>query len=504
MVYEPWCEFALQKCGLIIFFFFLFTEYEDDEWPDLMGDGRNRHGSPFFNGSATELSVSRRFPFRKRRDTALYNMAVILAAVATGFDIRLCNTTGRHPRTFVEGEESGSIQSLHSSIVSIHDSPALDRTSRRDSQVSTDSHRLRNRDAYFAAVRDSFIEPESDYQGYHYTATPGFHHNTFHGIQTRFRPSVNFDVPLRFTEAVDGWGKDPRITPSTTDSGVSPHKSSRSSDIEDIALISLSPSQDKAFLEYQRQMSDTSSSMYETPKTTPKTTPQRYNVKFEEGIRNSPSSLSHQRSPSNTSSSSIPSHDYAAKYSSSGYDSDPHYPNAHAIRPPPAWRQNSVTEIQQATPERPITLDIIPRPRPHAKKTSPVHMANNHSSPRSRITPTPSDSISAGDESSSYASARSSSIHIINNRSSPRSRITPTPSDSISAGGDDASYLSARSAPSPGSTPPHIDHRKTLLDIDVEGQDKDATAPLPLYRRTSRQQQQQHPTINELVQEFLS
>lgn len=479
------------------------ADYEDDEWPDLTGDGRGHHGSPFFNGSATELGGTfRRFPFRRRRDTVLYNMAVILAAVATGFDIRLCNTTGRHPRMILDGgDDMGSVQSIHSHCSSLHDSPALDRLgSKRDSLASTDSHPS-NRDAYYAAVRDNFIEPETEYQGFHYSSTPGFPHNTFHGIQTRFRPSVNFEVPLRFTEAVD-WGRDPHVTPSTTDSGMSPHKSSRSSDIEDMALISLSPSQDKAFIEYQRQMSDTSSSMYETPKTTPKTTPQRYNVKFEEGIHNSPSSsLSHQRSPSNTSSSSVPSHDYAAKYSS-GYDSDPHSQGTQTIKPPPTRRQNSSEVQQHATPERPYTLDIISRPRPHPKslKMSPVHMGNN-SSPRSRITPTPSDSISAGDESSSYASARSSNIYI-NSRSSPRSRITPTPSDSLSAGGDDASYLSARSAPSPGSTPPHIDHQKTLLDIDVEGQDKDITTPLPILRR--RPHPPVPPPISELEREFLS
>ena len=348
---------------------------------------------------------------------------------------------------------------------------------------SRDSFIGHRRDAYLSAVRDNFISPGADFHEV-YTNTTGYPHNTYHGTQTKYRPSVNFDVPMRFTETADpfsganraggaGGGSnnnnansssraaaavssDTHTTPSTTGS-VSPRKSSRSSDCDDMALISLSPSQDKAFTEYQRQLSDTSSSVFETPKTTPKTTPQRYNVKFEDAIRQSPS-YSHRRSPSNTSSISNPFHD--ARNFMSPTDGD-----IPVIKPPPRRQNSSSSDATvHGTPERPVTLDIIPRPRPHAsilKRTSPVHIASRGSPGRT-------------------------------------SRITPTPSDSISTGADDASYVSARSAPSPGSTPPHIEHMKTLLDIDMEGQKADGTAPLPASNPPKRQ-----PTINELEREFL-
>jgi len=55
--------------------------------------------------------------------------------------------------------------------------------------------------------------------------------------------------------------------------------------------------------------------------------------------------------------------------------------------------------------------------------------------------------------------------------------------------------LSTRSHLSPGNTPPHILHQKTLLDIDVEGQSQDATQPLVLH--------QPKPTLTDLEREFL-
>ena len=404
----------------------------------------------------------RRLLFRRPSPTTttLCNMTVILASVAAGFDIRTANHSAIHPRCTGASEEEMVVPPGFTSSTAVP--PGRHRLSHSGTASSApaysrDSFIGHRRDAYLSAVRDNFISPESDFHEV-YTSTTGYPHNTYHGTQTKYRPSVNFDVPMRFAEAVDPYRaplNDTHTTPSTTGS-VSPRKSSRSSDCDDMALISLSPSQDKAFTEYQRQLSDTSSSVFETPKTTPKTTPQRYSVKFEDGIRQSPS-YSHRRSPSNTSSISNPFHD--ARNFTSPTDGD-----IPVIKPPPRRQNSSSSDVTvHGTPERPVTLDIIPRPRPHAsilKRTSPVHIAS---------------------------------------RGSPgRSRITPTPSDSISTGADDASYVSARSAPSPGSTPPHIEHMKTLLDIDVEGQKQDGTAPLPA-RNPLRQ-----PTINELEREFLS
>ena len=421
------------------------AEFEDDEWPANLGDPkRNSANMPFRNGNATETTTLKRFAVRKKTDSLVYNMGAMLAGMGMGFDIRLSNTSMLHPR--LQSSASAGAGELEG--------------------------RAGNRDAYLAAVRDSFLSPQGDTGPVpdNFPFSPGFSHHTYHGQQTRYRPSVNFDVPIRFTESDTGYctqttdthttpSSDNRTTPSvdsrttpslsgTSFSGGTPSplprgtKGSTSTDdyADEMALISLSPSTDKAFLQYQRQMSGDSGSVFETPRTTPKTTPQKYNVKFEEGIN---------------SGSSVPTATPPLHHERHASEDGSATPTA--LRPPPPRRSSSgvCTAAAEAPPERPVTLDIIPRPRPQGilKRTSPIHK-------------------SAG--------------------------VTPTPSDSLSAGED---YVSSKSGPSPcpGSTPPHIDHQRTLLDIDMEGQKKDSTRPLPAAKSHSLQ-----PTISELEREFLS
>ena len=487
------------------------ADYEEDEWPDILGETKAKlaQQSHHHNGNSQALATDspKRFAVRKRTDSCLYNMASLLSSVAAGFDIRISNTNNSvHPSLDdstkqQEGEPSGS-------------------KSKKKNRHS--AHIGQRRDAYNAAVRDSFLNPTSD--SYDFSVSSGFMHNTYHGQQAKVRPSVNFDVPIRFAEAQEEFGSgyhadvhnsttpssDNRTTPSaeshysgsantpsisgTSFSGASLSPRIASSDennYNELALISLSPSQDKDFIQIQRQMSDTSSSAFETPMTTPKSTPQRYNidtgsgspnmrlddspnirspsVKFNERVRYqesaSSSIYSHRRSPSNTSNTSIPGVHDGVRHPSSGSGGvlgtgDTPTP----LRPPPPTtsRRQSIPDISHhgSTAERPVTLDIIPRPRPAPisilKKTSPAHTAG------------------------------------LGYHCSPRGKVTPTPSD---MSGDD-SYLSARSGTSPGSTPPHIEHHRTLLDIDVEGQQNDRTQPLPTIP-------DRHPTISELETEFL-
>ncbi|KAK2158893.1 hypothetical protein LSH36_162g07003 [Paralvinella palmiformis] len=470
-------------------------DYKDDEWPEYLGDSGHhadsRHGmAGFSNGNAFDAGpVMRRYVQRRQVDVLLYNMVAVLASVALGCDIRSFNSmssTLNSKTTTTDGATSKDENFKESE----ENTPVKMRRGR-------DLLPSRSRDAYSAAVKDAFIEPESSYNDYMFTSTSGYIHNTYHGQQTRYRPSVNFEVPIRFTESFyEGYASggdnlktpssdnyttpsvDSRTTPSisgTSFSGGTPSPSPRkfSMDEQDMALISLSPSQDKTFINYQRQMSDTSSSVFETPKSTPKTTPSRHSVKFDEGQHQSPSICSHHRSPSNASGSS---RDCATRYTSdSDYDTC-RSPTPTAIMPPPR-RQNSYDQASTDLPvpaepvTRPGTLDIIPRPRPHPsilKRPSPQHTANRTPA-RSRITP---------------------------DSGTGRSYVTPTPSDSLSGGPDDP-YL-CRSCSSPGGTPPpHIVHAKTLLDIDVEGQREDNTKPLPAQRPVLP------PTISELEREFL-
>jgi hypothetical protein len=405
---------------------------------------------PFRNGNATETHTLKRFAVRKKTDSLLYNMGAMLAGMGMGFDIRLSNSSMLHPR----------LQSSASA-------GAADFENRPGGG---------KRDAYLAAVRDSFLSPQADSSNIDdFPFSPGFSHHTYHGQQTKYRPCVNFDVPIRFTESDTGYctqttdthttpSSDQRTTPSadsrttpslsgTSFSGGTPSplprggaKSSSASTDDyayEMALISLSPSTDKAFLQYQRQMSGDSGSVFETPRTTPKTTPQKYNVKFEEGIDGSGAPLS---------TSTPPLHQPERRVSDDGSSTPT------ALRPPPPRRPSTAQLQHEAPPERPVTLDIIPRPRPQGilKRSSPIHK------------PAPGG-------------------------------VTPTPSDSLSAGDD---YGSAKSGPSPcpGSTPPHIEHHRTLLDIDMEGQKRDPTRPLP----AAKPNQTLQPTISELEREFLS
>lgn len=444
---------------LTFFFHSLCTDYEEDEWPEVPGLAKYRT-TPRTNGSATETSTLKRFAVRKKSDQCLYNMAALLASVGAGFDIRVSNSSGVHPHLSTANNEEMD-----------EESTPVHRSSKPDVFVG------QRRDAYLAAVRDSFIEPLDDETSPEFMLSPPpYAHHTYHGVQTKFRPSVNFDnIPIRFTESYDCYTSDGQPTPSsdnrTTPSADSSQPSGATSfsgslsprlypdSANDLALISLSPSTDEAFHVYQRQMSD-SSSVFETPKTTPKTTPSHHSVKFEDNVRGA---YGHRRSPSNTSASSIPTPsplsaaaaqqqmalsdlNVARHASDSDYDHTPRGRGLAPIKPPPTRRQHS---HERATAERPVTLDIIPRPRPVAgilkKTSSPQHLAS-HASPVRRVDP---------DEGL------------------------------------------ARSSASPGSTPPHIEHHKTLLDIDMEGQREDSTRPLPAKVLPRA------PTISELEQEFL-
>ena len=418
----------------------LIVDYEDDEWPSDLGEPKQ--SIPPSNGSTTLPATTaglKRFAVRKNTDTQLYKMAVTLAAVAVGFDIRISNTTAIHPQ-------------LHNS--------------EDDKRTVAPSHRKKGefigkrRDAYLAAVRDSFIEPELNCSEFNNAPSPGYSH-TYHGHGVRSRPSVNFNAPMRFTESKFEILNDRKRTPSGDDaaaenrttpgitpgsaysassaysSSPSPLKSLHSDDDNDLALISLSPSQDRTFIE--RQMSDTSSSVFETPKSTPKTTPQRYNVTFEDDDAWRGPAYPTRRPSSN---SSTPSHNNSG---TTTQQVNGRY--SPSIWPPPPRRQEQgeANNLHHSTAERPVTLDIIPRPRPTPSilkklSLSPAHTAVSTST-QSHVTPTPPDVTSSGDHASPYA------------------------------------------VMSPGSTPPHVRHQTTLLDIDVEGQWQDITTPLPAHRQ---------------------
>lgn len=319
--------------------------------------------------------------------------------------------------------------------------------------------------------------------------TVGQHH-TYHGCQTRYRPTVNFNLPIRFAESsYDDYctNRDLYMTPSsehyTTPSADSrrttPSLSGKSffsadsscqsppsnkqsvadsASYADLALISLSPSTDEAFVEYQRQFSDTGWAVVDTSTWTPKSTPKCHAVKCDDiaGVQTTAPTASNYQSPS-VSSYCLAS-DALAPSCSAETDSDAGSQCLAGIPsplcPPPVSRR-PISHQQHGLAERPVTLDIIARPRPHAgilKNVSPIHVTP-YSSPRSRVTP-------GSDGSTSHTQ---SPYHVVSHQ-----RLS----------------LSA-------------DQRKTLLDIDAEGQTADSTKPISVMRLSHE------PDTCKLKQEFL-
>ena len=449
----------LSNISICIVITVLTVDYEEDEWPERLGEPKKPSSASgtMVNGSATEVGALKRFAERKRTDCIFYKMGAMLAGVGAGFDIRISNTSAIHPQLQTHAQrERGVVQ---------------------NPVVSS------NRDAYYAAVKDSFLQADINREDYEVVSPSGTSiHLTYHGKGNKYRPNVNFDIPLMFTETLDSVdynGKTPssdtrttpsldRQTPSVSGTSISAGSSSPVVTDESInlALISLSPSQDRAFV--QRQHSETSS-VFETPRTTPKT-PQRQGVKFEESVSDSASSsIGHRRTPSNSSASSYP----LDVSRSPCYDLDTNkLPPTPTIRPPPKLTKSGAhtngcsgssnsLQAEQRPIERPITLSFRPRPRPQQtgilKKSSPTHVSSGSSPRANHNNSTPPDTVSScGDDASSYVSAHSAS--------------TPEMNDAL---------------------------QHTLLDLDAIGQREDPTKPLPAKHDV------QPLSISALEKEFL-
>lgn len=387
---------------------------------DLFEDGRGRN-IPYDSGDSGRTSS---LPDKKKPETktesVLINVAAMLVAVATGgFDIRSPHSQQNHK----------------------DDNRVVRR--KRDSYIGN------RRDAYMAAVRDSFIEPD-EFSAYRFTSTTGYPHNTYHGYNVRQRPSINMaDVPIQFTEQNEQNSNSPStLTTSTITSQSTPKRQSLYSESDASTVISPSPyPEHRGHSTLQRQTSDGSN--YDTPRTSKNS--HRHSVTFEDDFRpdfnrDGKSNNTHNKlSPSSSSGSAppIPPHDYESRgtpnrsslhrtdYSSRQQESDP---------PPIPPRRRLHANGDVSVPERPSTLDVGPRHRPTLVRIPPLQQKKT---------------------------GEASPVQVDKNEAMYRQ-----------ADSDTTPYYSTRSSLSPGHTPPHIMHQTTLLDIDVEGQSQDVTAPL--------------------------
>ncbi|XP_048259853.1 mitogen-activated protein kinase kinase kinase 11-like [Haliotis rufescens] len=399
---------------------------EEDEWPDFSNEQRYKNIPQSPNSVPESSNTLKRNAVKKKSDSFLLNAAVILAAVATGFDIRISNTSAIHPNLHGPTEDERNVK-------------------KRDSFI------LNRRDAYLGAVRDSFIEPEGMFGNHPYTNASGYRH-TYHGVQTRQRPSVqnneNFDRPIHFTEQ-DGDSPDSQTT-STIGSKSSPHRLSYAE--SDSTGVSATPSQADRSIIYQRQISD--GSTYESSRASQ--TPQRRSVTFEDDFTPDKhvATYTHKRTPSNTSNTSNTPLDFEPR--SAKYNPDKRPSDSQKGQPVPPRRKPS-----GEAPQRPTTLEVGSTFR------SPTQQQGS---------------------ALKYASP----VNTGGSRDSPRVWVTPSET------APDNGFYSTRSRLSPGNTPPHIRHQKTLLDIDMEGQSQDKREALVKPKPLSTK-----PTIRDLEKEFV-
>lgn len=149
----------------------------------------------------------------------------------------------------------------------------------------------------------------------------------------------------------------------------------------------------------------------------------------------------------------------------------------HEYGSPLLTRQNS-HDSSTNSGERPSNLEVITRLRSSLKRSNYSYnspsksVSKNNSGSGTPTNPTPPDSLTS--EDSSYVSAKDSQISI------GRVRFSPVTFDR-----DGVSR----------------DHRETLLDLPVHGQNQDVTVPLQANRRLNRSRK---PSISELEREFLS
>ncbi|XP_047355780.1 mitogen-activated protein kinase kinase kinase 11-like isoform X2 [Vespa velutina] len=438
-------------------------------------------------------------------ELVLYNIAAMLAGVATGYDVRMSNISPIHPR-------------LHPRLNECEDD-----LPRWWFHAETGSNR-----------NSGYLGPD-----YEFSSSSGYPHNTYHGPARHYRsflsnmggiapglpPSVIPDKPLRFTDSpqhyVSSSGSNAptpsprRKSSSTSNEDTYPSDTGRVERIERVPTIYLG---NVPFPDYGPPVYAVVSSVRRNPPDTPYFVHPDYHERmldcpeFPHAYDN-PSSINstarpasrlpsytHHRTPSNVSNASTssqsninPTFRLEDEENYSLYPPGSYYPRSSNIISNIALynsgilnheygstflsRQNS-HESNSNSGERPSNLEVVTRLRSSLKRSNYSYnspnkgTSKNNSGSCTPTNPTPPDSLTS--EDSSYVSAKDSQISI------SRVRFSPVTFDR-----DGVSR----------------DHRETLLDIPVHGQTQDATVPLQANRRPNRNRK---PSISELEREFLS
>ena len=325
-------------------------------------------------GNLSEPGTLKRFPGHPRTEQALYNMSAMMASIGAGFDIRLSNSTAFHP-SVPGATDQGCTALLHEK--------------QRESYIGL------RRDAYFAAVRDSFIAPENS-----------------------FDDSPTSDVRPAFNSSYQGLGRN-----------------RASVDLDSLSPITAPLEQCTGFRSADSLASTTQSSD---------------DVLLTGAMTNTPSATSRTSSPFQSSAGNLTGEtSQSTSVDSEGID-------CRRCR----CRQSS-------SGSSPALLETMPNTT--SRSSNPRSLRRSRDSRRLRLGLRSNDAGSITPVASGLPPVRPTTLNIGCSTSSGGSGRKPRlykANHSVSSSIEDTHQ---RSFPSPGSTPPHIDHPRLLLDIDLDG-----------------------------------
>ncbi|KAL6431370.1 hypothetical protein ACFW04_007183 [Cataglyphis niger] len=452
-------------------------------------------------------------------ELVLYDIAAMLAGVAAGYDVRVSNVSPIHPRLYprLGGECDGEDQSKWWFLA--------DSGSNRNSYLGAD---------YEFSSNSGYLHNTYHGRAHHYRPFLSNMGGIAPGLPSSAMPA---DKPLRFTDSPQHYTSS--ISGSNAPTPSPRRKSSSSTSNEDTYshdTARVDPRMERVPTIYMGNIApfpDYGPPVYSVVPSDYYRPPEPYFVSTEYHDRmlecpefphayDNPSSINnsarpvssrllpytHHRTSSNVSNASTSSQsnvnptfrlededDYGM------YSPVPYYQRSsnvisslvstygtnilnHEYGSPLLTRQNSHSDSNSNSGERPSNLEVVTRLRSSLKRSS--YSSNPYGSPSKSVSknnsgsgtptnPTPPDSLTS--EDSSYVSAKDSQISI------SRVRFSPVTFD--------RDVASARDI--------HV--RDTLLDIPVHGQSQDVTVPLQANRRLNRSRK---PSISELEREFLS
>jgi len=298
-----------------------------------------------------------------------------MASVGAGFDVRISNSTAFHPA--VPGAtDHGSISLLHGK--------------------NSELYIGQRRDAYFAAVRDSFIAPENS-----------------------FDDSPTSDVRPAFNSSYQGLG---RIRASA--------------DLDSLSPIAAPLEQCSGFRSADSLASTTQSSD---------------DVLLTGAMTNTPSATSRTSSPFQSSAGNLT----GETSQSTSIDSEGIECRRCRCR-------------QSSSGSSPALLETMPSTT--SRLSNPRSLRRSRDSRRLRHGLRGSDACAATTPvASGLPPVRPTTLNIGGNMSGSGSGRKPRLSKANQSASSSVEDTHQRSFPSPGSTPPHIDHPRLLLDIDLDG-----------------------------------